>query len=279
MQNYILYRTADEMDAINECRYSLLKLLALYNLRGPKNLHIIIYTKHPESFEAYTSFFHHFELLEGPEQQETKTEFIQNILSGRNGNVLYMDTDTYPLQSPDALFEGLDGRESFVFYSKKGSPKKLKDYIGANHLVYDGREINILDEKELFTAEIFGCSKECLPVLDMARPLEAQMKEGISPRLAEAFTLTYATNNYDRVLAEDTIVSYRHFPDFKKLLQLFFLKNGEESIPNLVKLVHHLDARTIEKEKLTYDGLPFFKKLLHSVTGKKWSVRQYQNKF
>jgi len=279
MHNYILYRTAEGVDSTNECRYSLLKLLALYNLQGPQNIHLIIYTKHPEVFEAYASFFHHFELMEEPVEKLSKLELIQNILASRDGNLLYMDTDTYPLQAPKALFDKLEGKLSFLFFGKKASPKKLKEYIGANHLVYDGREINLLDEKELYTAEIFGCNKQCLPILDNAQVLQAQMKEGISSKLAEAFTLTYATNNHDREITENEIVSYRHFPDFKKLLQIFFSKNAEESIPNLVKLVHHLDARTIEKEKITYDQLPFFKKLLHSVTGKAWSVRRYQNKF
>jgi hypothetical protein len=279
MQNYILYRTEDGVDSINECRYSLLKLLALYNLQGPKNLHVIIYTRHPGSLEAYSSFFHHFELVDKQAEKGSKIALVQEFLTGKNGNVLYMDNDTYPLKTPDALFNKLEGKENFLFFGKKDSPKKLKEYIGANHLVYDGREINILDEKELYTAEVFGCSNECLPVLDKAVLLEAQMKDGISPKLAEAFTLTFATKDHERGIAENEIVSYRRFPEFKKLLQLFFLKNEEESIPNLVKLVHHLDAKRIEKEKMTYESLPFFKKLLHSVTGKAWSVRRYQNKF
>ncbi len=279
MQNYILYNTKDDTNSINECCYSLLKLLALYNLQSPESIHIIIYTQHPESFEAYIPFFHHFELIGESTEKLSKIELLQKVLELKEGNVLYMDTDTYLLQTPDELFEKLEITEKILFFGKKGSPKKLKEYIGANNLVYDGREINLLDEKELYTAEILGFNHDAAAILPKAQELFAQMKTGISQKLAEAFTITYATYNYSRETTEKEIASYRQFPDFKKLLEVFFKKNQEESIPNLVKLVHHLDAATIEKEKLKYEGLPFFKKFLHSMTGKAWSLRRYQNKF
>jgi hypothetical protein len=46
-----------------------------------------------------------------------------------------------------------------------------------------------------------------------------------------------------------------------------------------VKLVYHLDARTILHEKKRYDSQPFVKRILSALSGKAWSVRQYQNKF
>jgi hypothetical protein len=78
---------------------------------------------------------------------------------------------------------------------------------------------------------------------------------------------------------QDVIASYNRFPEFKRLLQLFFKKNEEENIPNLVKLVHNIDPQTILQDKKQYDSQPFVKKLLSVLAGKAWSVRQYQNKF
>lgn len=279
MQNYILYRTENSIHSINECRYSLLKLLALYNLQAPKNLGIVIHTKHPESFDAFTSFFSEIEFVAEAPQEKFKIELIQDFFATRQGNLLYMDNDTYLLQAPDELFENISNSANIIFFQKKQGPKKLKDFISASHIMLDGREINFLDETELYTAEVLGCNNDAIAMIHNAVDLYNQVKDGVSLMMAEAFAFTYASKEYKRQTSEKQIVSYRKFPEFKNLLQVFFKKNEEESIPNLVKMVHHLDAVAIEKDKATYEQLPFFKKLLHSVTGKAWSLRRYQNKF
>ena len=71
---------------------------------------------------------------------------------------------------------------------------------------------------------------------------------------------------------------FKDLPEFKELLQLFFSKNEEESIPNLVKLIHHLDVETIQKDKVRYARLPFYKKWMNQLLGKEWSIKKYGNK-
>jgi hypothetical protein len=279
MQNYILYNVKNNTQSINECRYSLLKLLSLYNLQVPATTGIVIYTSHPEAFEAYSSFFSLFELMEESTEALSKVDLIQNFFRYADGNLLYMDTDTYPLQLPDELFKKIEVDNKILLFQKRNSPKKLKDFVINNHIIFDGREINFLDEKELYTAEIVGCNHLAMPTLHKAADLHVQLKEGITQKMAEAFTFSYSTSEYSRETTEKEFACYRHFPEFKNLLETFFKRNEEESIPNLVKLVHHLDAVTIEKEKLRYQSLPFFKKMIQSIIGKAWSLRRYQNKF
>ena len=60
--NYITYLAHGNSGYINECRFSLLKLLQVYNLRPPANLGVIIYTDQPKSFEDFIPFFKDFKL-------------------------------------------------------------------------------------------------------------------------------------------------------------------------------------------------------------------------
>jgi hypothetical protein len=69
------------------------------------------------------------------------------------------------------------------------------------------------------------------------------------------------------------------FTEFTELLNIFFKINEEESIPNLIKLINHVDVENIKNQKNLYQQLPVYKKLLNALTGKRWSIKNYQNKF
>jgi hypothetical protein len=95
---------------------------------------------------------------------------------------------------------------------------------------------------------------------------------------AEEAALSYVLQQYGAHPASGWLTDYSGFPEFKKLLQLFFSKNEEESIPNLVKAVHHLDAEQIRKQKESYNEQPLFRRILNRFTGKGWSLKKYENK-
>jgi hypothetical protein len=73
-------------------------------------------------------------------------------------------------------------------------------------------------------------------------------------------------------------VLYDPSQEFSRLLQYFFKRYQEESVPNQVKLIHHIDARTIEREKKQYDQLPFYLKWIKKLTGKNWNIANYKKK-
>jgi hypothetical protein len=72
---------------------------------------------------------------------------------------------------------------------------------------------------------------------------------------------------------------YHYSKDFKSLLQFFFQRNEEESIPNLVKLIHFLNADQLEQDRLQYEQQPFYKKWFDKLKGQAWSLERYKRKF
>ena len=63
MPNAILYQAYGGTDFINECRYSLLKYLQVYNLKPPASTGIYIYTDQEHLFSDFLPFFHKLEFI------------------------------------------------------------------------------------------------------------------------------------------------------------------------------------------------------------------------
>src|ERR671913_396275 len=106
MPNYILYNAVDS-DAINECRYSLLRYLMVYNLNPPPNIGIGINTNTPAAFESFIPFFERFELSEYDRMKPGKIDLIKDFLSSKPCNLLYLNTDSYPTGPVEAIFQEL----------------------------------------------------------------------------------------------------------------------------------------------------------------------------
>ena len=68
------------------------------------------------------------------------------------------------------------------------------------------------------------------------------------------------------------MVHYWNLKEFRKLLNTFFKNNEEESIPNMVKGAHAIDAAAIQQQKEAYEALPLHKKWLATLTGKRWRI-------
>jgi hypothetical protein len=79
--------------------------------------------------------------------------------------------------------------------------------------------------------------------------------------------------NYES--AEECLAAYEDLREFNLLLRDFFKKYQVESVPNQVKLLHHVDAQKIQEQKRKYQNLPFHQRVLRKLTGKGWRIVDY----
>ena len=281
MPNNIVYLAANT-DRINECRYSLLKYLSVYNLKPPPGTSIIVHTERPEAFEAFTPFFQDLRLKEIGQSSLSKFDFIHQTLSSLEGNILFADCDSYFIAPTEHLFDEIQNGK-ILFYDQilvsdtSSQIQKLNERLSNNSIKVNDQKVPP-PSKNLYTTEVLGLNKAASPLIKKMSDLYSQLPRPSGP-IAEQYAFTHFALNEPTLSANNVVASYRFFPQFKNLLQFFFKKNEEESIPNLVKLVHHLDAQAILQDKKLFDSQPFVKKLFSLLSGKAWSVRQYQNKF
>jgi hypothetical protein len=121
MRKYILYITSS-LNEVYECAYSILKYLEVYNLKSPAEHALVIYSNYPNLLEAYGSFFNHFE-LRPMSVNSAKASIIESFKKEVGENVLYFDSNTYPVKKMDA-------EKSIESYKDlKEFPVLLKDFF------------------------------------------------------------------------------------------------------------------------------------------------------
>jgi len=285
MPNHLLFYAYTGRQ-VAECRYFLLKYLALYNLKPPAAIIPVIYTNQPNAFESFTSFFARFqmpELLAAEKPvavtQLTKTDILQQFFLQNNGAVLYCDTNTYPLQPLEALFSDL---------AKGGLYLHAPQRMNETNLLAATRKLTAQKDKTatatatptsahmtVYNTAVIGLNESHKELIATV----AQQTAGATNELAFNQSYTKHFGNAGTLKsAEKYIYEYSRLKEFDYVLQTFFTRNEEESIPNQVKLVHHLDAAVIQQQKEAFQKQPFFKKWLQTITGKQWRIRQYTDK-
>ncbi|MEI6946143.1 hypothetical protein V9K67_03005 [Paraflavisolibacter sp. H34] len=286
MHNYLIYRAYGRLEYMHECRYSLLKYLSVYNLHPPADTAVVIYTDHPDLFEAYIPFFPHFQLQElaGSEAFGPKPDFARYLSATYQGNVLYCDTDTYFALPPKPVFEKIK-TGSFCLHGRTEAAPDLAPYqhllagfVPGHNGANGKKHASPAGQPPLYRTHALGFRHTDKSILNNVSTLHEVLKGQVPGETSEQMAFGFFLQSHKVHTLQDAIHSYRDFPEFKKLLHIFFQKNAEESVPNLVKLAHHLDLQGMKKEKAKFDSLPLLKKWLSRLTGKGWSIRQYQNK-
>ena len=239
MRNYILYK-AFSADEIFECSYSLLKYLDVYNLKSPASHSLIIYTNDPASLEAYGSFFTNFELRDfygsaKDEQKKLKLNIIKEFCELNEGNILYLDTNVYPVNELETIFSLL--QEGAIFMNQN---------LGTNNNLSSSLESDL---------SVLGLNTNAKQIFDT----------GI--------------NGLKNVKStEGVFANYEDLKEFNILLRKFFHKYQEESIPNQVKLMHHINAKQIQDQKKQFQKLPVYIRWIRKMMGTGWNISSYTKK-
>lgn len=298
MQNAILYQAYGGPDFVNECRYSLLKYLQVYNLRPPAHTSLVVYTDAPDSFADFQPFLPHLATRKLSDEtvqkwrgainfvHRVKIEMLIDFLQGFEGNVLYCDTDTYLTAPLETLFDDI-GRGSFYLHEYEGlidksvnpSFRKWERFLSSAPIDYRNKQAVFSKSLRMFNAGTVGLNSREKDVLLDVLALTDAVYAKFPKHIAEQFAFSYCLQQNGTVHSADSAVAhYWNLKEFRRLLQQFFSINGEESIPNLIKKLNAIDAMAIQNEKNAYENLPFLQKLLKQLSGKAWKIARYEKR-
>lgn len=298
MQNAILFQAYGGTDFVNECRYALLKYLQVYNLHPPADTGVFVYTDAPHLFSDFETFFprlSYFPLAaetlkqwEGPQQfvHRVKIKMIQDFLQRFEGSLLYCDTDTYAKAPLENLFGEIE-KGSLYLHTYEGqidktrfpSFEKWEKFLSATAIQYNGKELQFSKALQMFNAGVVGLNSSNKEILADVLALTDAVYEKFPKHIAEQFAFSYCFQQKGPIQKADAFIEhYWNLKEFRKLLTHFFAKNLEESIPVLVKKVHHLDAMKIMNEKKAHQQLPVLQRWWKDLSGTGWRIGNYQKK-
>ena len=298
MKNAILYQAYGGIDFINECRYSLLKYLGVYNLKTPANTGVYIYTDQPHHFSDFLPFISTLQCLPVNETMvkawkgplgfvhRFKIEMIRDFLNRFNGNVLYFDTDTYLTAPLEAIFSDID-KGTFYMHEYEGvidrtkvpSFHKWEKFLSTTPVHYNGTQVAFSKNLRMYNAGAIGLSSSHKNLLQDVIALADSVYEKHPKHIAEQFAFSYCLQKAGEVkTADQAVAHYWNLKEFRQLLHVFFTRNMEESIPTLVKKLHHINAMTIMQHKTSYQNMPFLQRFFRNLGGSAWQIGQYERK-
>ena len=277
MQHLLLLRAEDNMSSINECRYFLLHYLAIYNLHPPSAIKIMVYTNKPAYFEAYKPFFSDFDML--AYETKSKMALLQEASRNEPGVLLFCETSTYLSQPIETLFSDISKGNPYFLYLETKPAKSNLDWrkVQSTTVSVEGETLSLAEEDLKQCVLVAGLNNQQFSALQNCESYFEKIKDVIPQEAATALSFKKIYGHL-RQVNKTYFKHYHHSEAFKTLLQVFFQRNEEESIPNLVKLIHHFDAMQIEMEHRRYLQQPFYKKWLDKLKGKGWSLEKYKKK-
>lgn len=298
MQNAILYQAYGGIDFVNECRYSLLKYLQVYNLQLPPTTGIHIYTDQPHLFECFLPFIPKLECI--PVNEATvrqwkgklgfvhrfKIEMIRDFLNRFTGSLLYCDTDTYATAPLETVFKNIE-QGSYYMHEYEGTIDKTKapsfykweKFLSTTPVGYNGKQMVFSNTLQMFNAGAVGLHSSKKDLLADILALADNIYEKFPKHIAEQFAFSYCLQKSGAIKTADNFIAhYWNLKEFRQLLATFFSVNAEKSIPALVKKVHHLNAISIMRQKMVFQQLPAWRRFYKKLTGSGWRITEYEKK-
>ena len=215
-----------------------------------------------------------------------KIQMMIDFLHRFDGNLLYCDTDTYVTEPLEDLFDDIEAG-NFYMHEYEGvidktrfpSFHKWEKFLSSTPINYNGKQVRFAKTLQMFNAGVVGTTSSNKEVLNDVLALTDAIYQKFPKHIAEQFAFSYCLQKRGTVKPSDHIVShYWNLKEFRRLLRVFFAKNLEESIPVLVKKVHHIDALTMMNHKTRFKQLPFLQRFFKKLSGSAWRIEEYEKK-
>ncbi|RXK80944.1 hypothetical protein [Filimonas effusa] len=290
MNTYIVFQSYGAPALLDECKFALLRL---YRMLGDQTPQVVVYTDQPHEFEPFAAIVPltiremNAQLIsqwKGQHQfvHRVKIEVIKDCLAGRQGKLIYMDSDTCVTSALPDLLERISAAQ-VVFHIPEGKIgaggnlhfRKWKQFLQSapNPALQFPDPLHI----EMWNAGVIGLHNSHLPLLDEVLALTDELYPLFPRHTVEqfAFCYTFQKNNIHISEAADIVFHYWNLKEFRILLGRFFTQHAAVPLQELAALTDSIQPQPIVNDKMQFEQLPFFKKIIQKAKGNTWSINRY----
>jgi hypothetical protein len=229
---------------IRQTLFSVTSLLSHLNSDSP--LKIVVYTDKPDIFAAYWGQHPKIQLrpIEAIEIQKwrgaidfvhrVKLEILLDAEKKFNGNLFYVDSDTYFLADPTVYFSKVNDQTSIMHIaesvlSEAHDPltKKILKFIKKNAFSLNGQPTTMAVNTVMWNAGAIGLSQKNKYLLNEALQLTDQMYSIYPKHVMEQLAVSYVLQDRTQILPLDNIVTHywNQKEDYQTLIDQFLNEN------------------------------------------------------
>jgi len=292
--NYLVYQSYGSKDILNECCYSILSLIK--QGINKNEIRIVIYTDQPEYFSFLPNDLLEFvpmsaatiEAYKGPYSfvHRLKIEVLLDCVERFTGSILYVDSDIYFLKPIEKIFASITD-STFLMCNNEGQIhlggnrifEKFSAFIQNNTDYLKENNIPIPYDTIMWNAGVIGLLSNKKELLKKVLYTNDIIFEKFKSHVVEQLSFSYQLQQHG-VLKESTdyVYHYWNFKEFRIVLAEFFNYHlNKSSVDTMVQDVDSIRPDVLIKPKLEYESLPFLRKSIRKLRGKKnrWKFPSY----
>jgi hypothetical protein len=263
--NYFLYLVIGVNSAILEELHC--SLWSLKEVTAKKDFEVVLYTDatlaiEQESFDfkITVNILSRSQLLEWLSDTNylliLKPRVIKHFLDHHQGNVLFLDTDTFLMRDPVDLFDAI-GKGALVMHLKENIITKRKAFrenvLPHVFTLANGSQFRVGSSTAMWNSGVIGICNRHAGLLDEALLFTKQMWKIGRWHTIEQFALSYFFQREGKILAADRhVMHYWFFRQTRYLLGHYFNINGEAG----EKFIREILEQGILDQHPSYETLP-----------------------
>ena len=287
----MLYMVYGRTDVYHECKFSLLRLLAVYENSDTRPPEIIIYTDNPDEFSLFRDklVLHLREITAAQIQAwrgdidfifRPKIEMLLDCIRHYSGRVLYKDSDTYCLQTLEPLFDLLSDN-NVVLHKCEGSigrPSNLHIKKWRSFLRRQKKNgLSAAVGMKMWNAGTIGFTSANAPLLQEVLRTTDEVHPKFPKHTVEqfAFCYTFQKHHLHIEAAEPFLFHYWNLKEFRIVLQHFFQKYEGAPLAVLMERSALILPENILPDKLAYGEISSLKRRFRRWLRKDWKIGPY----
>ncbi|MBD0403457.1 hypothetical protein [Flammeovirga sp. EKP202] len=294
MKNILIYQAYGIEDILNECIYSI-STLTKFDVEIEC---IVIYTDNVSYLKEKLppQFQYQFKELNDSLIKEWKgkhsfvhrvkikllQDYIINGLSNESStvNLLYLDTDTTFIQSPNTLFQKIENN-ILLMHDNEGVIDKVKGNLIFKRLAKflrkrKGARVEVKPSQVMYNAGVLGFKNTDLPLLDQVLQLTDEIYDEYPQHISEqlSFSVIFSHQGERHLeIVKPEIFHYWNFKEFRGVMKEFFEKYSSHAL--ILPNIDRIDPTVLHRPKAEYMQLSFFPKNFRKLFGK-WKMPEYE---
>lgn len=289
MTKYLFFIAYGRSDIFHECKYALLRLIAVYAVQKTPPPEIIVYTDNPGEFSLFRDrlTIHIHEIT--AEQVRAwrgeidfvfrpKIEMLLDCVGRFSGKLLYLDCDTYCLQSLDGLFNTLTDT-GVVMHTCEGPIGRLTNIHIRKWRAFLKRTRGLSDalRMDMWNAGTIGFTPINAPLLHEVLTTTDEIHRKFPRHTVEQFAFGYTFQKHDLHItaAAPYLFHYWNLKEFRVILERFFEKYAGASLSLLLEKSALILPEIIHPDKMAYERISSLKRRFMKWRGKDWKIQPY----